>query len=197
MLNKKLKTRTAKNAATSQSGFTLLEVVVAILILTIGLMGTAFAITYALQFSTVSKNLTSAKLEIISTIEEVEALRNTRQLDYKQIENAGNVDNTDSPNFFSGFSSGFKPISINPGPDGVDGTDDDLKDAGKDGKYGTADDFDNPAFARGGYSRQITVTDLNETLKKVEVRVRYPANNGTVGEIRGVSYLNDEAHITR
>ena len=74
-------------ARSDEDGFTLLEVVIAILILTIGLMGTAAAITYALQFSTLSKNLTSAKLVIVSTIEEVESLRNTQQLSYKQIEN--------------------------------------------------------------------------------------------------------------
>lgn len=195
MLNKNPKIRLAKN---SENGFTLLEVVVAILILTIGLMGTAAAITYALQFSTLSKNLTNAKLVIVASIEEIESLRNTRRLDYKQIENAGKVDNTDSPNFFIGFSSGFKPISIESGPDGVSGTDDDLSiAAGIDGIWGTSDDTLDSSLARGGYSRQISITNLNDTLKKVEVRVRYPASNGAIGEIRGVSYLNDEARITR
>jgi prepilin-type N-terminal cleavage/methylation domain-containing protein len=197
MLNEKPETRAKESLENGERGFTLLEVVVAILILTIGLMGTAAAITYALQFSTLSKNLSNAKLTIVSTIEEVESLRNTGQLGYKQIENVGEVDNTDAPNFFSGFSTGFKPISTNPGPDGVSGTDDDLRDAGADKKYGTVDDFNNPGLARGGYSRQIEITTLSATLKKVEVKVRYPASNGAIGEIRGVSYLNDEARVTR
>lgn len=187
--------RTEKNL---ENGFTLLEVVVAIVILTIGLMGTAAAITYALQFSTLSKNLTNAKLSIIASIEEIESLRNTRRLEYKQIENAGKVDNVDSPNFFNGFSSGFKQISISPGNDGVNGTNDDLsKAAGADGKWGTSDDVIDSGLARGGYSRQITITSLSETIKKVEVIVRYPASNGAIGEIRGVSYLNDEFRITK
>jgi prepilin-type N-terminal cleavage/methylation domain-containing protein len=199
MLNKKLVKQGKRNLRNSEDGFTLLEVVVAILILTIGLIGTATAITYALQFSTLSKNLTSAKLVIVSTIEEVESLRNTQQLSYKQIENVGKVDNTDSPNFFTGFTTGFQPVYTNPGPDGVNGTNDDLRDAGPDKKYGTADDFDNPALARGGYSRQIEITNLagSTTLKKIQVKVRYPASNGAIGEIRGVSYLNDEARVTR
>lgn len=189
--------RLAKN---SENGFTLLEVVIAILILTIGLMGTAAAITYALQFSTLSKNLTNAKLVIVASIEEIESLRNTRRLDYKQIENVGKVDNTDSPNFFNGFSSGFKEVSNNSGTDGVNGTDDDLSSAvGKDGKWGTSDDTIDSSRIRGGYWRQISITNLpdSDTLKKVEIKVRYPASNGAIGEIRGVSYLNDEARITR
>jgi len=200
MLNKKRTMRLAKNSVKGENGFTLVEVVVAILILTIGLMGTAAAITYALQFSTLSKNLTNAKLVIVATIEEVESLRNTRRLDYKQIENAGKVDNIDSPNFFNGFSSGFNSISTEPGPDGVNGTNDDFSIApGKDGKWGTSDDTINSSLARGGYSRQISITNLagSDTIKKVEIRVRYPASNGAIGEIRGVSYLNDEARITR
>lgn len=199
MLNRNLVKRAQKNLQTNENGFTLLEVVVAILILTIGLIGTATAITYALQFSTLSKNLTSAKLVIVSSIEEIESLRNTQQLGYKQIENVGKVDNTDSPNFFTGFTTGFQPISTNPGPDGVNGTDDDLKDPGADKIYGTADDFINQTLARGGYSRQIQITNLagSTTLKKIEIKVRYPASNGAIGEIRGVSYLNDEARVTR
>lgn len=197
MSNKNLKLRTGKKSA---DGFTLVEVVVAILILTIGLMGTAAAITYALQFSTLSKNLTNAKFVIVSTVEEIESLRNTRRLDYKQIENAGYVDNLNSKNFFRGFSTGFKQISIEPGPDGVNGTDDDLSTAaGPDGKWGTEDDILDASLVRGGYSRQITITNLpgTTTLKKVEVKVHYPASNGAIGEIRGVSYLNDEARLTR
>jgi prepilin-type N-terminal cleavage/methylation domain-containing protein len=198
MLNKKPGMRARKSFENGEHGFTLLEVVVAILILTIGLMGTAAAITYALQFTTLSKNLTNAKLAIVSTIEEVESLRNTQRLDYKQIENVGKVDNTDSPNFFGGFSSGFNQVSINPGPDGVNGTADDLSIApGTDGSWGTTDDVIDSSLARSGYSCQIEISTLSATIKKIEVKVRYPASNGAIGEIRGVSYLNDEARVTR
>jgi prepilin-type N-terminal cleavage/methylation domain-containing protein len=198
MLNKTLAMQTEKNIKKSENGFTLVEVVVAILILTIGLMGTVAAITYALQFTTLSKNLGNAKLAIVSTIEEVEALRNTQRLEYKQIGNVGSVDNTDSPNFFGGFSTGFKPISTKSGTDGVNGTNDDLSsDVGSDGKWGTNDDPLDASRIRGGYSRQIEITNLTATLKKIEVKVRYPASNGAIGEIRGVSYLNDEARTTK
>lgn len=190
--------RTKKNSKKSERGFTLLEVVIAILVLTIGLMGTAAAITYSLQFTTLSKNLTNAKFVIVSTIEEIESLRNTQRLSYKQIENVGKVDNTDAQNVFSGFSTGFKSISTDPGNDGVYGTNDDISSAaGADGIWGTNDDVIDSSRIRGGYSRQIEITNLSDTLKKIEIKVRYPANNGAIGEIRGVSYLNDDARVTR
>lgn len=179
------------------AGFTLIETIIAIFVLTIGLIGAAAAITYSLQFTTLSRNVLSAKQIIVGSIEEIEALRNAQRLDFKQIANVGNVDNTGSPLAFSGFSVGFKPVSVNPGPDGVNGTDDDLLGAGVDGVYGTADDIDDISLARQGYQRRITVTNLSNSLKKVEIKVRYAGTNGGIGELTGVCYLNDEARLTR
>lgn len=187
----------SKNLKKSEDGFTLIEAVIAIFIVTIGLIGTAAAITYALEFSTISRNVTSAKSVIVASIEEIESLRNSRRLDFKQIANVGAVNNTNTPSNFSGFSTGFKDVSINPGPDGVNGTDDDLRDDGADGVYGTADDFDNQSLIRSGYRRQITITTMSDTLKKIEIKVKYMASNGKTGEIAGVCYLNDEARLTR
>lgn len=185
------------NYIKKQDGFSLIEAVVAIFIITIGLIGTAAALGYAIHYGSISRNVTGAKSVIFAQIEEIEALRNSRRLDFKQIANAGGVDNSNTPAVFSGFSTGFKDLSLNPGPDGVNGTDDDLRDKGADGVYGTGDDFDNPALVRSGYTRQITITNLSSSMKKVEIRVRYLGSGGTVGEIAGVCYLNDEARLTR
>jgi type II secretory pathway pseudopilin PulG len=185
------------NFVKKQDGFSLIEAVVAIFIMTVGLIGTAAALGYAIHYGTISRNVTSAKSIIVAQIEEIETLRNSRRLDFKQIANVGGVDNTDTPAVFSGFSTGFKELSLNPGPDGVTGTDDDLRDAGADGTYGTADDFDNPALVRSGFTRQITITNLSDSMKKIEITVRYLGSGGAVGEIAGVCYLNDEARLTR
>lgn len=195
MLNKKQQTIKKKG----EKGFTMIEMVIAILILTIALMATAASITFALEFGSISKNISNAKLVIVSSIEEVESLRNSHRLDFKQIENFGNVDNTNSPNPFNGFSTGFQPVSLSPGEDGVNGTADDLIDPGMDGIFGTGDDFTNPALERKGFSRQITITPLtgSNTIKKVEIRVRYLAASGKFGEIAGVAYLNNESRLTR
>ncbi len=180
-----------------QNGFTLIEAVIAIFIVSIALIGTAAAITFALQFTTLSRNVSDAKLVIVGSIEEIESLRNSQRLNFRQIENVGNVDNTGSTSIFNGFSVGFKDVSLNPGPDGVNGTDDDLRNAGADSTYGTGDDFDDASWVRTGYRRQITITNLSDSLKKIEVKVQYFGASGGIGELTGVCYLNDEARATR
>lgn len=192
MLNKK-----AQKSKKGQNGFSLIEAVVAIFIMTIGLIGTAAAISYAIHYGTISRNVTTAKSIIMAQIEEIETLRNSRRLDFKQIANVGGVDNTDVAAAFSGFSNGFKELSINPGPDGVNGTDDDLVNAGADQTYGTADDFTDPSFVRSGYTKQIEVTNLSGTMKKITITIRYYGSGGRVGTITGESFLNDEGRFTR
>lgn len=189
------KNRTKKTSG--ENGFSLLEAVVAIMIMTIGLIGTAAAITYALKFGAIARNVTNAKLIATGMIEEIDALRNTRRLDFNQIANVGEVDNTYSVNTFTGFTTDFQNISLNPGPDGVNGTSDDLLDPGVDGEFGTGDDFENPALVRSGYQRQIKITSLNSSLKKIEIKIRYFSAGGSIGELTAVSYLNNEVRVTR
>lgn len=187
-----------KKTYNEQDGFSMIEAVVAIFILTIGLIGTAAAVTYALEFGVLSRNVSSAKLIIVASIEEIETLRNAKRLDFKQVANAGSVDNAGSANQFNGFSRGFKPVSLEPGADGVNGTDDDVASSpGRDGVYGTRDDILVESRIRSGYTRQINITNLSDSLKKVEIKVRYNAAGGQIGEIAGVSYLNNESRVTR
>jgi prepilin-type N-terminal cleavage/methylation domain-containing protein len=181
----------------AENGFTLIECSIAILIITVGLLGTAAAITYALQYSTISKNATNAKQAATSMIEQIESLRNTRRLAFKQIANIGDVDNIDTVNTFNGFSTGFKEISNRPGEDGVLGTDDDLINAGLDNIFGTADDFIDNSFVREGYTREITITELSKFIKKIEVKIRYASSAGKVGELRGVCYLNNDSRLSQ
>lgn len=162
-----------------ESGFTMIEMVVAIAIITVGLLGTAAAIAQALKFTLASRNATDTKLKVVTMLEQIENLRNTRRLTFGQIANSGQVDNTGAGFNFEGFSTGWRSISRNPGPDGI---------------YGTSDDFANQSMTYSGHSQQVTITSLSTYFKKVEVRIRYDSGTGQITEMVGCSYLNDDSH---
>jgi type II secretory pathway pseudopilin PulG len=177
-------------------GLTLLEVVISMMILMVGLLAVAGAVVYSVNASNMSRNVTDAKQIIVSTLEQMENLRNTGVLTFAQIANTGAVDNTGAAHNFAGFPTGFQPVSIQPGPDGIFGTADDLVDPGPDGVYGTGDDFTNNALARTGYTRQIVISSLSDNLKKIQVTLHYPGANGTTLTLVGTSYLNYDSRGT-
>jgi len=176
----------------SDDGFSLLEMVVAITILTIGLLGVASAIGYAMVAGNHGRSITNTKLLAVSALEQMQTLRDTGQLTFGQISNVGQVDNTGASRTFIGFQAGPQQVSRNPGPDGIFGTADDLIDAGPDGLFGTGDDFTNPNFAVVGLTREIQITSLNAYLKKVQVTVNYPAS-GSMRQLVAICYLNDNS----
>jgi hypothetical protein len=167
---------------------------IAMSILTTGLLAVASTIGYALLVSNSGRGITNTKLLIVSVLEQMETLRNTETLTFGQIANEADVDNTGADWNFVGFPNTFLPVSINPGPDGIFGTNDDLIDPGPDSVYGTADDFINATLARPGVTRQILITSLSPQLKRIQVTLRYSPNGGESRDLVGVSYLNDNAH---
>lgn len=185
--------RNARNR--SDSGFSLLEMVVAIALLTVGLLGVASAIGYAVVTTNHGRSITNTKLLAVSILEQMETLRNTGNLTFGQIANVGQVNDQGAAKVFLGFQAGPQQVSTEPGPDGIFGTADDLIDAGPDGKFGTVDDFTNPNFAVVGVTRSIQITSLNTTLKKVQVTVDYSASGG-MKQLVAVCYLNDNTTST-
>jgi len=169
----------------SERGFSLLEMVVAMVILTIGLLGVASAIGYSLMVSNRGRGLTNSKMLVVSILEQIETLRNTRELSFEEISNTQAAGST-----FTGFPydpAVFRPVSTVPGRDGVFGTADDLW-----GVSGTTDDLN---LARPDVSRQIKITGFtsNPYLKKIEVTLRYSSGDGRNRDLVGVSYLNDDS----
>jgi type II secretory pathway pseudopilin PulG len=195
-LNKFSLWRTSNVRVQAEDGVTILEMVVALLILTVGLLGLAASIGYAITVSNMGRNLTNTKLLVVSLLEQMETLRNTQELTFGQIANAGQVDNSGAIKAFSGFPTGYQPISINPGPDGIWGTNDDLINPGPDNTYGTGDDFTDPTWGLNGYSREIVISSLNPNLKRIQVTVRYPDAGGQMRSLVGVSYLNNDTRST-
>jgi type II secretory pathway pseudopilin PulG len=192
ILNNKSRRRPLRRQGRSESGVTILEMVVAMLILTVGLLGLAASIGYAVTVSNKGRNLTNTKLLVVSLMEQMETLRNTEQLTFGQIANQGSVDDTGATKSFIGFPTAFQSLSINPGPDGIFGTDDDLISPGPDNIYGTSDDTIDSTWAVAGYQRQITITNLSANLKRIQVTVRYPDSGGQLRDLVGVSYLNND-----
>src|SRR6266571_8095060 len=176
MLNSRLSQGKKSDRLDSQSGVTILEMAVAMVILTVGLLGLAASIGYAVTVSNKGRNITNTKLLVVSCLEQMETLRNTQQLTFAQIANVG--DPALSTGNFGGFPTGFRPVSINPGPDGIFGTADDLMNAGPDNIYGAVDDFTDYTWAVAGLQRKIVITSLSINLKRIEVTVRYPDPDG-------------------
>jgi prepilin-type N-terminal cleavage/methylation domain-containing protein len=188
-----LSSNRSSNAAPNRSredGFTLLEMVVAMVILTVGLLGVASAIGYSLMASNRGRGVTNSKMIIVSTLEQMETLRDTGQLNFDEISNSRVQGSS-----FMGFPSDFRSVSTVPGPDGVFGTADDLSiGTGADGYFGTADDVIDTSRIRPGVQRQIIITEINPLLKKIQVTLRYSPNGGETKDLIGISYLNDNAH---
>ncbi|HVQ37783.1 MAG TPA: prepilin-type N-terminal cleavage/methylation domain-containing protein [Pyrinomonadaceae bacterium] len=179
----------------SDSGFSLLEMVVAATLLTIGLMAVASALGYAMIAGNHGRAITNTKLLAVSMLEQMETLRNSGQLTFGQIANVGQVNNLGATRAFGGFPPGPQQVSTEPGPDGIFGTADDLIDAGADNQFGTSDDFTNPAFAVVSVTRQIQISSLSSTLKKVQVTINYPAS-GQMRQLVAICYLNDNGTTT-
>lgn len=161
-------------AGHSQQGFTLIEVLMSTVVLTVGMVGvlgvfaTAIAATQTAQQDMIAKQLATEAMESIFTA------RNTSQLQWLQIQNVGAGTNPDGI-----FVTGFQPINL-PGADGILGTADDanagpevLQSPGADGIVGTADD---PApMPLTNYQRSIVIAPWpgSTTLRTVTITVRY------------------------
>lgn len=167
--------RSGRKSRPHQKGFTLLEVMMSMAVMTIGLVsllgvfGLAMASTQSSQQNAISKQLANEALEGILTA------RETANVTWTQIQNVGNG---------GIFLSGPQPIDC-PGVDGIIGTADDaacgpqyLQMPGPDGIFGTADDVQLPLT---NYTRTITITEAvnpsnNQpipTLNVVNITVTY------------------------
>jgi type IV pilus modification protein PilV len=158
----------------AERGFSLLEVVISMAVLTVGLVsllgvfGLAMASTQTSQQDMIAKQLANEALESIVTA------RNTSQVSCAQFQNIANG---------GIFLNGANPIYL-AGADGIVGTADDaaageqtLTEPGPDGIFGTADDVSIPLT---GYQRTILISpvydsqgNLVTTLRGVNITVQY------------------------
>ena len=158
----------------AERGFSLLEVVISMAVLTVGLVsllgvfGLAMASTQTSQQDMIAKQLANEALESIVTA------RNTSQVTWAQVQNVAN-----GGIFLDGTTSIYLP-----GADGIVGTADDavageqtLTEPGADGIFGTADDVQIPLT---GYQRTILISQVLDssgnvvpTLRGVNITMQY------------------------
>jgi len=181
MMERGVKARARKQA---ESGFSLVEVMISMVILTVGLVsllgvfGLAMASTQTSQQDMIAKQLANEAYESIVTA------RNTSQISWDAIQNTlGTQYCTSTPSpcgIFVGISTSpqFQPI-YNSGADGIFGTADDSnageetrEEPGPDGNYGDADDVKIPLT---GYQRAIQISPV------------YDANNNMITSLRSVT----------
>jgi len=143
-----------RNSGQQQRGFSLLEVLISMVVLTVGMVsllavfGTAMAATQDAQEDMVAKQLASEAMESIITA------RDSSEITWAQINNvpSGGI-----------FVTGTSPINL-AGPDGIIGTADDalagaeiLTLPGPDGIVGTADD---QQLSLANFSRTIVISPV-------------------------------------
>ena len=188
-----------KSHAPGQRGFTLMETMIAIVIMTVGILallavfGTAVAATQNAQANLI------ARQKALETMESIYTARNTQQINFSQIANIVNG---------GIFSSGPIPL-LSAGPDGLVNTADDVNFPatgvcpagpecitlpGPDGILGTPDD---QAMSLSNFRREILINPVlesdgvtvNPNLKQITVTVSYITGGSAVPRTYTVNAL--------
>jgi type II secretory pathway pseudopilin PulG len=168
-----------KRKVHQQRGFTLLEAMVAAIVLATGLLSVLSLFAYSLSNLQMSQEDLIARAKAKEGLESVFSARDSSQIDFSQINNKANG---------GIFLDDFAPIYDPPGADGLANTDDDSNSAnsqidaiilpGPDGILGTADDIRQPL---NSFQRRITLspvflagtTTVNNNLRLITVTVKY------------------------
>jgi len=188
--------------SSAQNGFTLIETMIAIAIMTIGIMTLIAAFATAISATQNSQENLIAREKALEAMESVYTARNTQQITFAQI---GNISNGGI------FTTGPTPLLCE-GPDGLVNTSDDVNCPasgpcaagpecvvlpGPDGILGTADDV---PMSLGNFTRQIQINTVLEsdgvtidpTLKQIVVTVSYTTGGSAVPHVYTVNALISE-----
>jgi len=164
---------------TRESGFSFIDVMIAVSILLVGVLALGAALTIAIARAQESEEQIRAKQIATTTAESIFAARDiqTQSLGWSAIRNGTGIPDAQG---VGSFLTGFQPVYDGPGQDGIVGTADDSR--GPDGIAGNADDH----RLIDGYTRQIQITSLpddvgfnppRDNFKQVVVTINYSVNN--------------------
>jgi hypothetical protein len=157
----------------SQKGFSLAETVIALGVLTTGILGAAAVLTTGMQ------TLSSSPADVVVTqkaaqaVEAVFSARDSHTLTWEQIRNVHGASGSDA----GVFLDGAQPLRT-AGPDGLVNTADDpatetVTSPGKDQLLGTADDV---TTVLSTYTREISIRDIaaeSGQLRSITVTITY------------------------
>ncbi len=164
---------TTRSFRIRQRGFTLLETMIAIVLLGFGVLSLAFIFIEGMQSRSLAQSDMIAKEKAAQAMESIFTARDAGALTWAQIHNtsSGGV-----------FLTGPRPL-LDPGPDGLVNTADDnaanpdaIVDPGPDGILGTADDIIIPL---SNYTREVLITSQSPTLRRIQIIMRY-----TIGRVQ-------------
>jgi type II secretory pathway pseudopilin PulG len=166
-----------RRALDREDGFSLVEVLVSMMLLTVGLISLAGVLALGVQRVATSSPALIAREKAREAVESVHTARDTGLISWAGINNTNNGGR---------FVQGNQPIRL-PGPDGLVNTTDDLttietmRRPGNDGILGNGDDVQIPL---NDFRRSITITALpnnngqgiNLNLRQIVVTVGYRVN---------------------
>ena len=161
----------------SESGVSLIEAMIAMLVLTVGAIGMASMFLKGMQVAGSSPTELVATQKAAEAIESVFSARDSHTITWDKLRNADQGIFVKNP----------QPMFV-AGDDGILGTKDDGKDGadtgvletvvlpGPDQLIGTADDREETLE---GFKREIKITDVRDDLRVISVTITYPAGGAT------------------
>ncbi|MEZ5425457.1 MAG: hypothetical protein R2747_04250 [Pyrinomonadaceae bacterium] len=158
----------------NEQGFSYVEVIVAILIMTIGILAMLSAISLAMLRAKESDSRNTARQITSSALESIFAARDLRN--NNPLNNWSAIDNNTAGTPAGIFVSGWTPIRESGGLDGIHGTADDACATGTNCTVGT---YTNSSPEMVGFERKITITNViingspDPARKNVEISVRF------------------------
>ncbi len=157
-----------------EAGVTLVETLIAMVVLLVGAVGLAGAFLYGIDAATSAPNELVATQKAAEAIESVFSARDSQAVTWAQLQNAsdGGI-----------FLDGPQDMHV-AGPDAILNTADDLDEAietyelpGPDGNMATAED--NETVELAGFTREIAIAELTAVLREVTVVITYQAGATT------------------
>jgi len=174
-----------KNARRKEEGFTMIEVMIAIVVMSVGLLAVIASFATAIAATQSAEEDLIARHKVLDAMESIYTARNAQQIPFASVANvsAGGI-----------FLDGAQPMKC-AGPDGLVGTADDvncltqagalcpdggaecMSVPGPDGILGTADDT---IMSLGNFTRTISVTpvllsngNVNNNMMAISITVSY------------------------